>query len=127
MVSKQTFSTVQTPPPFYSALISIIGERVRSLVPVGYYELQAMNIWVLQEKYPNSMTELSTADRFFSEHFFSLRKRHNCRKVVELWDAVNHGTLTAEEAVDLAPVEKPLKYQRTHFPVISIKLAADED
>lgn len=86
-----------------------------------------MNVWVLQDKYPNSMTELSTTDRFFSEHFFLLRKRHNCRKVVELWDAVNQGTLTVEEAVDLAPVEKPLNYQRTHFPVISIKPEADED
>ena len=73
------------------------------------------------------MKELSTADRFFSGHFFSLRKRHNCKKVVELWDAVNHGTLTAEEAVNLAPVEKPLKHQRTNFPVISIKLSADGD
>ena len=45
------------------------------------------------------------------------RKRHNCRKVAELWNALNHGTLTAEEAVALAPIEG-------HFPVISIKLAA---
>jgi hypothetical protein len=129
MVSKKTFQTVyKPPPPFSSALISIIGERVRSLVPVGYYALQAMNVWVLRKKYPNSMSELSPADRFFSEHFFSLRRLHNCRKVVELWDAVNNGTLTAEEAVDLAPVERPLKYERTPFPVISIKLAAaDED
>jgi len=74
------------------------------------------------------MTELSTADRFFSEFYFSLRKRHNCRKVAELWDDLKHGKLTAEEAVALAPIEKPLKYQRTPFPVISIKLAAaDED
>jgi len=39
---------------------------------------------------------------------------HNCRKVAELWDALNRGKLTAEEAVALAPIERPLKYQRHH-------------
>jgi len=56
--------------PFIRGTCIIIGERVQSLVPTGYFELQALNILVLQEKYPNSMTELSTADRFFSELFF---------------------------------------------------------
>ena len=53
-------------------------------------------IWVWK---PYHHTTMSIADDCPS------RKRHNCRKVAELWNALNHGTLTAEEALALAPIE----------------------
>lgn len=107
---------------FVAALVSLVGKRVQSSIPVGYYELQTVDVWALREKYPNSLAELSPATRFFLEHFFSVRRLNNRRKVVELWDGLNHGNLTIEEAVALVPIETRPEYQRRDFPVVSMKI-----
>jgi len=68
------------------------------------------------------MTEFSPATRFFLEHFFSVRRLKNRRKVTALWDGLNQGKLTVEEAVALVPIETPVKYRRNDFPVVSLRL-----
>jgi len=81
-----------------------------------------MDVWVLRKKYPNSLTELSPADRFFVEHFFLVRRINSRRKVAELWDGLNQGILTVEEAVALVSIERLPKYERRDIPVVSIKV-----
>ena len=68
------------------------------------------------------MTEFSPAARFFLEHFFSARGTNNRTKITALWDDLNQGKLTVEEAVALVPIERPVKYRRNDFPVVSIRL-----
>jgi hypothetical protein len=70
------------------------------------------------------MTEFSPPTRFILEHFFSLRRMVNRRKVVALWDDLNQGILTVEEAVASVPIEEPVpaKFRRNNFPVMSLRL-----
>jgi len=110
---------------FIAALVSLLIQRLQSSFPTGYYELQAVDIWTLRRKYPNSLTELSPADRFFLEHFFRVRRISSRRKIVELWDGLNQGVMI-EEAEALVPFERRKPY-RKDFPVISIKIGGEED
>ena len=47
---------------------------------------------------------------------------NNRRKVIALWDGLNQGKLTVEEAVALVPIETLVKYCRNDFPIVSIRL-----
>ena len=47
---------------------------------------------------------------------------NNRRKVAALWDGLNLGTLTVEEALASVPVETPVKYRRNDFPVVSMRI-----
>ena len=60
--------------------------------------LEALRILVLQDKYSTSLEELSLADRFFLKHFFSVRRPRNRKKVVELWNGLNAGYLSIDDA-----------------------------
>jgi len=79
--------------------------------------MQALDTWVLRKKYPDALTKLSPADHFFLERFFLLRRTHNCRKVVELWDSLKGGVLTIEEAVASAPIERYPEHRRKNVEV----------
>ncbi|KAK2460483.1 hypothetical protein APHAL10511_007489 [Amanita phalloides] len=68
-----------------------------------------MNAWILRGKYPDALKELSPADKLFLDHYFSLRRPQNLRKVVELWDGLRKGVLTVDEAVASVPVEKVVR------------------
>ncbi len=110
---------------FIAALVSLLVQRLQSSIPAGYYELQTVDVWTLRGKYPDSLTELSPTDRFFLEHFFGVRRLRSRRKIVELWDGLNRGLMTVEEAVALVPIDSP-KHQRKDFPVISIKIGLSD-
>jgi len=79
-----------------------------------------MDVWILRKKYPNSLTELSSTDRLFLEHFFRVR-RISRRKILELGDGLNRGVMTVDEAEALVPFERP-KPPKKDFPVSSIKI-----
>ena len=107
---------------FIAALVSLIGQRVQSRIPAGYYESQALGMWILRKRYQKSMRVFASYSVLFGALFFPIRRTNNCRKVVALWDGLNLGILTVEEAVASVPIETPVKYRRNDFPVISMRI-----
>lgn len=86
--------------------MSLFTDRRKSDIPAGYFALQILNAWVLQDRYHDAVQNLSQADRFFLERYFSLRIRHNFKKILELRDGLKLGVMTIDEAVASAPRER---------------------
>jgi hypothetical protein len=63
-----------------------------------------------------SMTEFRQLLGSFWSIFVSVRRTNNRRKVAALWDSLNQGNLTVEEAVALK------RNRRNDFPVVSIRI-----
>ena len=82
------------------ALISLLARRCEKSIPSGTFELEALRMLVLQDKYSTSLEELSPGDRFFVKHFFSVRRPRNRMKVVKLWEA---GYLSIDDVEASAP------------------------
>lgn len=88
-----------------TAFVSLLTQRCKASIPAGYYHAQALNTWILHQKDNEELKEFSPADNFFLERFWWLRRRHNRRKIVELWECLNGGVMSIEEAMAAAPIE----------------------
>jgi len=65
-----------------------------------------LSVWILRDKRQDEFKELSLADRFFLEHYSSLRRLPNHRRVAELWEQLKRGVITISEALKAVPVER---------------------
>ncbi len=102
MVSKWYLFLHCAPTHFHCSTCVTPYSTASMFVPYGYYELQAIDVWTLRRS-------------------FRVRRISSCRKIVELWDDLNRGIMTIEEA---KAWPKP---PRKDFPVILIKIGLTEE